>query len=72
MHGSSTPLSDCISRYVEQGTPESYGHFLQVFLDSQLGVIVQGIPQGRSGQYVAGALGNRYWTVKGQVNFRSL
>jgi type III secretion system (T3SS) SseB-like protein len=50
----STPLSDCISRYVEQTTPENYKHFLQVFLGSQLGVIAKGIPQGISGQHVAG------------------
>ncbi|MBZ5687496.1 MAG: SseB family protein [Acidobacteriia bacterium] len=51
---SSTPLSDCISRYSEQGTRENYEQFLRVFLGSQLGVIVEGIPQGTSGQYVAG------------------
>jgi hypothetical protein len=47
-------LSDSISRYVEQGTPTNYEHFLQVFLRSELGVIVKGIPQGHSGQYVGG------------------
>jgi hypothetical protein len=50
----STPLSDCISRCIERDTPENYNRFLQTFLRSQLGVIVTGIPQGRSGQYVAG------------------
>lgn len=54
MPESSTPLSDCISRYAEQGTRENYEQFLRVFLGSQLGVIVQGIPQGASGQHVAG------------------
>jgi len=54
MPESSTSLSDSISRYVEQGTPENYEHFLRVFLGSQLGVILKGIPQGTSGQYVAG------------------
>jgi len=50
----STLLSDCISRYVEQGTRETYEQFLGVFLNSQLGVIVQGAPEVASGQYVAG------------------
>ena len=54
MPESSTPLSDCISRYVEQGTRENYEQFLTVFMNSQLGVIVQGAPEGTSGQYVAG------------------
>lgn len=54
MPDSSTPLSDCISRYAAQGTQENYEAFLRVFLDSQLGVILTGIPQGVSGQYVAG------------------
>ena len=53
MPESSTPLSDCISRYAQQGTRENYEQFLRVFLGSQLGVIVEGIPQGTSGQYVA-------------------
>ena len=39
---------------MEQNTPENYEHFLQVFLGSQLGIILTGIPQGNSGQYVAG------------------
>lgn len=35
-------------------TPENYEHFLEVFLRSQLGIIVaKGIPQGTLGQYVA-------------------
>lgn len=51
---SSTPLSDCISRCVKQDTRENYQQFLRVFLDSRLGVIVQGIPQGTSGQHLAG------------------
>ena len=54
MPESSTPLSDCISRCAKQDTRKNYQQFLQVFLDSRLGVIVQGIPQGTSGQYVAG------------------
>lgn len=43
-----------ISRYAAQGTPENYEAFLRVFLGSQLGVILTGIPQGVAGQYVAG------------------
>jgi hypothetical protein len=54
MPESSTSLSDCISRYVEQGTRENYEQFLRVFLVSQLGVIMKGLPQGISGLYVAG------------------
>ena len=54
MTESSTPLSDCISLCAKQDTRENYQQFLRVFLDSRLGVIVQGIPQGASGQYVAG------------------
>jgi hypothetical protein len=50
----STPLSDCISRYAEKGTPENYETVLRAFLGSQLGVILTGVPQGVSGQYVAG------------------
>lgn len=53
MPTSPTPLSDRISRYVEQGTPENYEQFLRFFLGAQLGVIVKGIPPGISGQYVA-------------------
>jgi hypothetical protein len=53
MVDSLTPLSECISRCIEQDTPENYEHFLQVFLRSQIGIIVKGIPQGSSGQYVA-------------------
>lgn len=54
MPESSTPLSDCISRCVQQDTRENYEQFLRVFLGSQLGVIVQGIPARVSGQYTAG------------------
>ncbi|HKW35302.1 MAG TPA: SseB family protein [Candidatus Acidoferrum sp.] len=54
MPDSSTPLSDWITRCIEQNTRENYEHFLQVFLGSQLGVILQGIPQGASGQVVVG------------------
>jgi hypothetical protein len=54
MWESSTPLSGCISRYAEQRTPENYEQFLRVFVGSRLGVIVQGVPQGASGQYIAG------------------
>jgi hypothetical protein len=54
MPDSSTPLSDCITRCIEQDTRENYEHFLHFFLGSQLGVILQGIPQGVSGQVVAG------------------
>ncbi len=54
MLDSSTPLSDCISRYVEQASPENYESFLRVFLGSQLGVILTGVPQGVSGKYVTG------------------
>lgn len=54
MPDSSTPLSDCISRYAAQGTPENYEAFLRAFLGSQLGVILTGIPQGVSGEYKAG------------------
>jgi hypothetical protein len=54
MEQSSTLLSDCITRCIEQDTRQNYEHFLQVFLGSQLGVILKGIPQGLSGQYVAG------------------
>lgn len=54
MAQSSTLLSDCITRCIEQDTRENYEHFLQVFLGSQLGVILKGIPHGISGQYVAG------------------
>ena len=54
MAQSSTLLSDCITRCIEKDTRENYEHFLQVFLGSQLGVILKGIPQGISGQYVAG------------------
>jgi len=54
MARSSTLLSDCITRCIEQDTRENYENFLQVFLGSQLGVILKGIPQGISGQYVAG------------------
>lgn len=50
----STPLSDCISRCAQQDTPENYEQFLRVFLGSQLGVIVQGVPANTSGQYTAG------------------
>jgi hypothetical protein len=53
MLDSSTPLSDCITRCIEQNTRENYERFLQVFLGSQLGVILQSIPQGVSGQVVA-------------------
>ena len=54
MPESSTPLSDCISRCAEQDTRENYEQFLRVFLGSQLGVIVHGIPEHTSGQYSAG------------------
>ena len=54
MAQSSTLLSDCITRCIEQDTRENYEYFLQVFLGSQLGVILKGIPQGFSGQHVAG------------------
>ena len=54
MPESSTPLSDCMSLYAAQGTRDNYEQFLRVFLSSRLGVIVQGIPQGTSGQNVAG------------------
>jgi hypothetical protein len=53
MPDSSTPLSDCISRYVEQASPENYQSFLRAFLSSQLGVILTGVPHGVSGKYVA-------------------
>jgi hypothetical protein len=51
---SATPLSDCITRFLEQSTPENYEQFLRVFLGSQLGVILKDIPGSHSGQYVAG------------------
>ena len=54
MPNSSTPLSDCISRYAAHSTWENYEAFLQVFLTSRLGIILTGIPPGVSGQYVAG------------------
>jgi hypothetical protein len=54
MAQSATLLSDWITRCIERDTPENYEHFLQAFLSSQLGVILTGIPQGVSGQYVAG------------------
>jgi|SRR5215469_10060960 len=54
MHESLTPLSDCISRYAEHDTRENYEQFLRVFVGCRLGVIVHGVPQGASGQYVAG------------------
>lgn len=53
MPQSPTPLSDCISRYVDQGTSENYAKFIEVFLCSNLGVIVTGVPPGNVGQYVA-------------------
>ena len=55
MAQSSTLLpSYCSTRCIEQDTCENYENFLEVFLGSQLGVILKGIPQGISGQYVAG------------------
>jgi hypothetical protein len=51
---SSTPLSDCISRYAARATPENYETFLRVFLGSQLGLILTGNRQEVSEQYVAG------------------
>lgn len=54
MQDSPTPLSDCISRYVERASSENYDNFLRAFLSSQLGVILTGLPQGISGKYVAG------------------
>ena len=54
MSDSSTPLSDCISRYAAQSTPENYDAFLRAFLGSQLGIILRGLSQSVSGQYVAG------------------
>ena len=50
----STPLSDCISQLVENNTPENYERFLQVFLESRLGVIATGALEGCSGDVVAG------------------
>jgi len=50
---SSTPLSDCISRCSAEDTAENYEHFLRVFLGSQLGVVMKGIPPG-SAEYIPG------------------
>jgi hypothetical protein len=55
MPDSATPLSDCISLCSAQDTVvEDYEHFLRVFLGSQLGVILRGIPPGSSDEHIPG------------------
>lgn len=54
MKDTPTPLSDAITRLVEQHTPGNYAQFIRIFMDSRLGIIVQGIPPGASGEYTAG------------------
>jgi hypothetical protein len=54
MSDASTPLSDCISRLVKHHTPENYAHFIRLFMQSRLGIIVQGVPAGASGEHTAG------------------
>jgi len=54
MPESSSPLSDCISRCLEHHTRKNDERFFQVFVCSQLGVIVTGVPHGTSGRKVLG------------------
>jgi hypothetical protein len=46
---SATPLSDAIAQVLAHDTPETYARFLDVFMQSSLGVIVTGLPPGASG-----------------------
>jgi hypothetical protein len=54
MTGATIPLSDSITRLVGRNTPEHYADFIRVFMDSRLGIIVQGVPAGAKGEFTAG------------------
>jgi hypothetical protein len=66
MPESSTPLSDCISRYVEECTDENYQRFLRAFLCSQLGVIGVEVGAGGTPAVISSRVPGRYVMGKGE------
>lgn len=45
----STPLSDLISRLVEDASDANWNAFFNALMDSHLGVVVHGVPAGTTG-----------------------
>ena len=53
MNDDATPLSDLITRCVQEDTPENYERFLTAFTRASVGVVANGVPPGTVGLYRA-------------------